>query len=115
MALALTVTKQWFDGRKLTVVGTIVASGSYTTGGDTCTVAGLGIKSSQLPFLVQVSGNAGFPYSWVAGTTQANSKMKVFCATTTGTNAPLQEHGAVAYVAGVTGDTITFEGYFEIR
>jgi len=111
----MVVNKQWYDGKKVNIVGTITASGSYSTGGDTLNLQGLGIKSSQLPFLVQISGQNGFIYQWVAGTTQANGKMKVFVATTGGTNLPLSEHTAAAYVAGVTGDTITFEGMFEIR
>jgi hypothetical protein len=115
MALSMAVTKQWFDGKKVNIVGTITASGSYTTGGDTLNLQGIGIKSSQVPFLVQINGQNGFLYSWVAGTTQANGKVKVLVATTGGTNLPLSEHSAAAYVSGVTSDVITFEGMFEIR
>lgn len=118
MALAIKVTKRWFEGKKLKIVATVTASGSYTTGGDTLnftTVTGFNIQSSQLPFDCIITGQAGFPYSYVAGTTQANCLMKVFVATTTGANLPLAEHSAATYVAGVTGDTITLRAEFEIR
>jgi len=115
MALVAAVTKQYYDGKKVHVVGTITASGSYTTGGDTLNLQLLGIKSSQVPYWFEVQGVNGFIYAFVAGTTQANGKVKAFVEATVATNTPLAEHTAAAYVAGITGDTITFYAEFEIR
>jgi len=115
MAAALTVTKQWYDGKKVWVVGTITLSGSYTQGGDTVTLAGLGIKSSQIPFFyTDPSSSAGTAaqaansYNWVPGTTQANGKIRCFI----GASAEL---ATGAYPAAATGDTIIATFAFEIR
>jgi hypothetical protein len=109
MALALTVTKQWYDGKKLFVMGTIAGSGSYVTGGDTLNLQSLGIKSSQVPFQAWIGGTSGYAFGWVPGTTQANGKVKI--STTAAT-----ELAAGAYPAGITGDTnIQFEAGFEFN
>jgi hypothetical protein len=42
MALALTLVDFWDDGERLHVAGTITASGSYATGGDTLDLTALG-------------------------------------------------------------------------
>lgn len=116
MALVITTTDFWHDSKRLTVVGTIAASGTYPTGGDTLSFAGVkGVLSSTPPTTVQIAGSSGFIYQFVAGTTIANGKMKVLVATTGGTNIPLAEHTNVAYVAGVTGDVIGFEAIFKMR
>lgn len=115
MALVAAITKQYYDGKKVHVIGTITASGSYTTGGDTLSLTGLNIKSSQVPYWLEVQGVNGFNYAYVVGATQATGKVKVFVLQAAATNTPLAEHTAAAYVAGVTGDTITFYAEFEIR
>src|SRR5215813_12285789 len=102
MALSLVINKKKYDGKRLEIVGTITASGSYTTGGDTLSLAGLGIQSSLIPFYVEINGVSGFFYAYVNGTTQANGKVKVFVEQAVATNTPLGEHSAAAYVAGVT-------------
>jgi len=108
MALALTVTKQWYDGKKVFVVGTIVASGSYATGGDTINFTSLGIPSSQGAFWVKFNSLNGYGYTFAPGTTQANGKVRINTASNT-------ELGAGAYPAGITGDTIVYFALFEIR
>ena len=102
MALALTITKTWDDGKALHAVGTITASGSYTTAGDTLNFQNQRIKSTKTPIWVEIIGMADFNYVFVPGTTNANGKVKVI---TTSTGAEIAQ---AAYAAGVTGDTIRF-------
>lgn len=115
MALAASVTDQYFNTKRLVVIGTITASGSYTTGGDTLSLAGLVKGSGQLPTWCEIQGISGFTYAYVAGTSQATGKMKVFVEQTVATNTPLAEHSAASYVSGVTSDTITFYAEFKLR
>jgi len=106
-AVSMVVNQKSTSGKYMVVVGTLTFSGSYTTGGDTLTLSGYQVPGTQPPRAVFIQGSSGFPYQWVPGTTRANGKIKVLTATTTGTNLPLAEHSQVAYVAGVTGDTVT--------
>lgn len=115
MALAATLVDRYFDGKRGHLIITITASGSYTTGGDTLSLAGLMPGSATVPTWAEIQGVNGFVYAYVAGTTQANGKVKVFVEATVATNTPLAEHTAVAYVAGVTGDTITAYIEFKVR
>lgn len=109
MSLAVTVTKKWHDSKKLHVVGTIVASSTYATGGDTLSFASLGINSSQPPFWVKFNSLNGYSYVYAAGGgTQATGLMRANTASNT-------ELAAGAYPAGITGDTIQFYALFEIR
>ncbi len=99
------------------VYGTITLSGSYVTGGDTWDLTALskpinhpGIPSgtsgaANLPTQVYIQGVNGNSYAYVKGTTRANGKLKCFAPGGT-------EAGAVAYPAGFTGDTITFQAVF---
>ena len=115
MAAAFTVTRQWWDGRKLWVCGTIALSGSYTQGGDTVTFASTGVQSSQIPFFyTDPSSSAGTAaqaqnsYNWVPGTTQANGKIRCFIGAAA-------ELAAGAYPAAATGDVIVCLFGFEMR
>lgn len=117
MALAIgTVIDKYFDGKRGHVIFTITASGNYATGGDTLDLTALKLPGiGQIPTWTEIVGVNGFTYSYVNGTTLANGKMKVFVEATVATNTPLAEHTAVAYVAGVTGDTITAYAEFKVR
>lgn len=114
MAATVTIVKQWWDGKKLWVQANIALSGSYVQGGDTVNLTGLGIKSSQAPFAVDVVSTAGTAaqaanlYQWVPGTTQANGKLRCFIGAVT-------ELAAGAYPAAATGDTVAATLAFEIR
>lgn len=102
MPFTVTVTKTWDDGKVLNAIGTLVASGSYTTGGDTLNLQQFKIKSSRTPYWVHILGQADFSYTYIPGTNLSNGK--VLCrAVSTGAEA-----SAAAYPAGVTGDTIRF-------
>jgi hypothetical protein len=118
MALAISVTSVNKVQRDFIVRGSIVASGSYVTGGDTLNFATAtfrlgvdGIKSSSAPTSIAVWSQGGaaitayFDYRPILGTTQANNLLQVFVGAGT-------EVGAGAYPAGVTSDTIEFEAYF---
>lgn len=113
MALTVTVIDKYFDGKRGHMIIGVTASGNYSTGGDTLNLANLIPGAGTLPTWVELQGINGFVYAYAAGTTQANGKMKVFVEQAVATNTPLAEHSAAAYVAGVTGDTIT--GYVEFK
>lgn len=91
---------------------TVVASGSYTTGGDVLDLTVIGVPSANVPKFVRIAGIAGFVYQYVVGATAALGKMFVYCNTAGGANAAMGEHTAAGYVAGVSGDTITGLCYY---
>jgi hypothetical protein len=104
MAAAVTITKQRDFGQGMFVFGTIVFSGNYPTGGEAMDLTTLGAKTTKQPDFVDISGKAGFVYSYDF----ANKKVMVFCNTAGGANGALGEHTAAAYAAGVSGDTVNF-------
>lgn len=116
MPIAVTTTDFWHDSKRLHVIGTLVFSGTYPTGGDTISFSGIkGVLSSQPPVWGDVQGIAGFKYEFSVGTTLANGKVLVRVEAAVATNTPLAEHTNVAYVAGVTGDTVRFHAIFKMR
>ena len=110
MALAIAITDVDAGGHNLCVFGTLTASGSYSTGGDTLdftTVAGQ-LSASLAPLQVWVGGSTGDAYSFLraASPTLANGKVKINTASNT-------ELGAGAYPARFTGDAnIQFQAIF---
>ena len=110
MALAITITDVDAGGHNLCVFGTLTASGSYSTGGDTLdftTVAGQ-LGASLAPLQVWVGGSTGDAYAFLraASPTLANGKVKIDTASDT-------ELGSGAYPARITGDTnIQFQAIF---
>lgn len=92
--------------------GTATVSGTYTTGGDTFSLAHGKLPFSKPPLFLRAVGIAGFVYQFVKGSTLVNGLMKIFCNTAGGSNAALGEHTAASVVAGVTGDTIRWEAAF---
>lgn len=80
----------------------ITPSGNYATGGDALELKTLAKTSPKQPKLVLVWGIAGFMYAYDL----VNKKVFVYVNTAGGVNTALGEHTAIAYVAGVTGDTI---------
>ena len=72
-------------GNNLIVFGTITASGSYPTNGDTLDLSQLGVASDSLPRVVEIfeatpaPGPAyGASFTYLPGTTQANGLMEIF-------------------------------------
>lgn len=116
MAIAVTVSDKWDDGKRLHAVGTLAFSGSYATGGDTLSFAGL-VPASRAPVLVQVEGMAGFHYEVNLGSAINNSKVLVRGQEPTNATAgviALTQLAAAAYPAGVTGDTVRFYAIFKL-
>ena len=116
MAIAVTVSDKWDDGKRLHVVGTLAFSGSYATGGDTLSFAGL-VPASRAPLVVRVSGQAGFIYEVNIGSGIANSLVLVRGQEPTNATAgviALTQLAAAAYPAGVTGDTVRFYAIFKL-
>lgn len=115
MALAFTLVDSWEDGKRVHVAGTISASGSYTTGGDTLdltSVGALGIPTTQPPIqgTAWMDGLAGYDYVFAPGTAINANKVKIF---QQGSAAgAFVELASGAYPAAITGDTITFYGIF---
>lgn len=114
MAASAVVTRKWYDGKKLFVQVTVTLSGSYVQGGDTLSLSGLGIPSSQAPFgwdFQSASGTAAQAlntYTYVPGTTQANGKIRCFIGA-------VAELAAGAYPAAATGDNIQGSFQFEFN
>lgn len=101
--MALVATKIKSIGTKpIIVTASIVASGSYATGGDALDFAPLAGLTTKQPDFVQVEGIAGFVYQYDG----VAKKLLVYSNTAGGANAPLGEHTAATYAAGVSGDTI---------
>jgi len=112
-----TVTQQWFDGKRTHVIGTIAVSASpatYATGGIVCDFTGLVKGNNSAPQFMQVLGQAGFIYRFVAGATVSAGKFMIFVENTVGTNSPLAQHTVAAIGSGVSGDTINFYGIFDM-
>jgi hypothetical protein len=110
MALALAIKQFDVDstGKQVYVVGTITASGSYVTGGDTLDLTNQSlIPADALPKQVSVFTQTGqvFSYTWVLGTALNNGKVKIYQAGGT-------ELAAGAYPAAITTDNIAFSAVF---
>ena len=113
MTLVVTVSDKWFDGQRIHVVGTILASSTYSTAGDTLNFAQADVKSAQAPVDVQVQGVAGYVYGITLGSLISNNLMTVHEAGADG--AALDEHAAGAYDAAVIADVIRFHAIFKSR
>lgn len=113
MALAISVTKSWFDGQRQHVKGVITPTGNYATPGDTLAFTGAAahkIKSVRTPEHCQINGRAlDHVYLWVPGATAALGKMKVAVRSTG------LELADAAYPAAITSDVIEFYAIFRTR
>ena len=113
MTLVVTNVERWFDGQRIHQVGTILASGSYVTGGDTVDFAKGDIHSSRVPDWVEIHGEAGYVYGYKPGTTISNGKVIAFEAGADA--APLDEVAAGAYPAALIADVIRYHAIFKSR
>ena len=115
MALTFTLVDSWDDGRRVHVVGTVAASGSYTTGGDTLDLSPiepLGVPTTQPPIAgtAWMDGLAGYDYVFTPGAAINSGLVKIF---QQGSAAgPFAELAAAAYPSAITSDTVTFYGIF---
>jgi hypothetical protein len=114
MALTFKMIDTWDDGQRIHLAGTIAASGSYTTGGDTIDLSQNPIvASSQAPIqgTAWMDGLAGYDYVFYPGPAMNNGAMKVFQQGSSAGAFP--ELAAGAYPGAITSDVITFYGIFK--
>ena len=102
MALVGTLVSRTKKGRQVEAVVDVAISGNYATDGDVIDFEPVVGYVSRQPTQVSLGHKAGFVLTYDI----PNKKMLVYVATTTGTNTPLQQHTAVAYVAGLTGTSV---------
>jgi hypothetical protein len=104
MALTPTLVQRWHDTKRVHVVATVVASGSYTTGGEVLatTIKQLA-KISTDPFWVDIRGRAGYIYAY----DYATNKVMVFYGDNNNANdGPLIQIPAASYPSDLTSDSI---------
>lgn len=101
MPVAITVTEQFRRDLELIVRGTMVFSGTYPTGGEPISFAGLAIKTNKLtPKKLDIFPLV--PAGYIIQYDYTNAKCFVFTNTAGGaSNNPLGEHTNATYVAGV--------------
>jgi hypothetical protein len=114
MALTFTLIDTWDDGKRMHVTGTVAASGSYTSGGDTLDLSQFPIiDATQAPIqgTAWMDGLAGYDYVFTPGSALNNGKVKIFQNGSAAGAFP--ELAAGAYPGAITGDTVTFYGIFK--
>lgn len=110
----LNVSGGW-DNIRYIVGGTVsitVSPATYTTGGIPFNLNQSDVKASRTPSDVQIQGISGYIYAYVKGTDNSNGLLKVF-GQSSGASAgdPLIELASSSAIpAGVSGDTISFQG-----
>jgi hypothetical protein len=108
MALTFTLVDTWADNERIHVCGTVHASGSYTTGGDTLDLSQYPIIGSTQPPITGTSwmdGLAGYDYVVSPGAALNTNKVKVFQQAAGA--GPFAELTAGAYPAAIVNDNIT--------
>lgn len=113
MALTFTLVDTWEDGKRVHVCGTVVASGNYSTGGDSLDLSQFPVVASDDPPVqgtAWMDGLSGYDYVFIPGSAMNANKVKVFQQGASAGAFP--ELAAGAYPSAITGDTITFYGIF---
>src|ERR1700719_342092 len=114
MALTFSLVDTWDDGKRIHVSGTIAASGSYATGGDTLDLSQTPIVASSQPPIngtAWMDGLAGYDYVFTPGAAMSSNKVKIFQQGASAGAFP--ELAAGAYPGAITADSITFYGIFK--
>ena len=114
MALTFSIVDTWDDGKRVHVTGTAVATGNYTTGGDTLDLSQVPIIASAQPptqGTAWMDGLAGYDYIFSPGATMNSNKVKIFQQGAAAGAFP--ELASGAYPGAITSDTITFYGIFK--
>lgn len=115
MAIAVTFTDVWSDGRRLNAIGTLTFSGNYAAGGDSIDIKGTapqagGLRwfSSKDPSWVEVAGKAGYFFEYDAANKKLKVRQQINPANAGGADIPLTELAAAAYPGALIGDVVTF-------
>ncbi len=114
MALTFTLVDTWDDGKRVHVTGTVVASGNYSTSGDTLDLSQFPLVATTQPPIqgtAWMDGLAGYDYVFYPGAAMNSNKVKIFQQGASAGAFP--ELAAGAYPSGITADTITFYGIFK--
>jgi hypothetical protein len=114
MALTFTLVDTWDDGKRVHVSGSVAASGSYSTGGDTLDLSQVPvIASTQAPIqgTTWLDGLAGYDYVFTPGAALNAGKVKIFQQGASAGAFPELADGT--YPSAITGDSITFYGIFK--
>lgn len=114
MALTFSLVDTWDDGKRIHVSGTIAASGSYSTGGDTLDLSQSPVVAAAEPPIQSTAwmdGIVGYDYVFTPGSAMNNGKVKMFQQGSSAGAFP--ELAAGAYPSAITSDTITFYGIFK--
>ncbi|MGH9738693.1 MAG: hypothetical protein ACRD4X_08910 [Candidatus Acidiferrales bacterium] len=114
MALTFTLVDTWDDGKRVHVTGSVTASGSYTTGGDTLDLSQFPVIGSTLAPIqgtAWMDGLAGYDYVFAPGAAMNSGKVKIFQQGTSAGAFPELSSGA--YPAAVSGDAISFYAIFK--
>jgi hypothetical protein len=113
MALAFSVVDTWDDGKRIHVAGTVTASGSYSSGGDTLNLSQspvIGATQPPVQGTAWMEGLSGYDFVFSPGAAMNNGKVKVF---QQGSSAgAFTELAAGSYPGAITSDTVTFYGIF---
>lgn len=107
-AVTFTPANSLTMGNVYRVTGTLAvgaAPGTYTAGGITMSFLQSAVKATRLPLWVDITGQNGYEYVYVPGTTLANGKLKILTTANT-------EVTAGAMPATVSGDVISCRAEF---
>jgi hypothetical protein len=107
MPVAVAITDQWSDGKRLHVTGTFTPSGNYALNGVAVNFGTAGVRASRIPKYVNVVGAAGYELVYVPGTNAQDGKLSGYSTGAT------QLTDAAAWPAGLTGVAIPFYAIFE--
>jgi len=114
MALTFSLVDTWDDGKRIHMAGTVIASGNYTTGGDTLDLSQSPIvAATQAPIQGTdwMDGLSGYDFVFYPGSAMNNGKVKIFQQGASAGAFP--ELASGTYPSSITSDTITFYGIFK--
>lgn len=110
-----TVKQTDVDGKMFRVVGTVAISAgpaTYTLGGIAMNLNDPLIKAQRAPLFVEVIGQAGYIYRYIAGVDNTTGLLRIYEQSGVD-DTPLDEFDdATAIPAAISGDTIQFRATF---
>lgn len=108
MSATLTMTDQWSDGKRMFVLGSIVFTSTYPTGGESLDFTTIGVETSQAPLFMDVQECQGYSAFFTAGTSPSDTanKLQIYTASTA-------ELSASTYPSQITGGQFNFMAIFQ--